>query len=49
MPIGAVTVPASAPAGVTGAIFSVAVKQISSARMLGFRFHPKCVSHVLWQ
>jgi len=27
------------PAGVTGAIFSVALKQISSARMLGFRFH----------
>jgi hypothetical protein len=49
MPIGAVTVPGSAPAGVTGAIFSVAVKQISSARMLGFRFHRKCVSHVLWQ
>ena len=39
MPIAAVTVPASAPAGVTGAIFSVAVKQFSSAEMLRFRFH----------
>ncbi len=49
MPIATVTVPASAPAGVRGAIFSVAVKPISSARMLRFRFHRKCVSHVLWQ
>jgi len=48
MPIGAVTVPAR-PCRGHRRYFFVALKQISSARMLGFRFHRKCVSHVLWQ